>query len=260
MTRLDALSKKIRKQLIEMHFKANSGHIGSGLSCVEILAYVYQEWLTPKDRFILSKGHGASSLYATLWAVGSLTDQELSTYYQEGTLLSAHPAARAYPSIPFATGSLGHGLSIAVGIAYANQTLHTNSNRVACLVSDGECNEGSVWEAALFAGHHKLENLTVIIDSNGLQGFGFTKEVLNTEPLAKKWETFGFAVKEFDGHSFSALESAFKSKTQGKPNCFIAKTTKGKGVSFMENEMCWHYLPLTPELYEKAKLELESTP
>ncbi len=258
MTELSKIAKKIRVQLIQMHYKANSGHISSGLSCVEILAYLHKEWLTPNDCFILSKGHGASALYATLWAIGVLTDKDLATYYQDGTLLSAHPAPLAFSAIPFATGSLGHGLPIATGIAYANQIFHENGNRTACLVSDGECNEGSTWEAALFAGHHKLENLTVIIDSNGLQGFGSTKDVLNTEPLVKKWEAFGFAVQELDGHDFSQLNSAFKSQIPGKPSCLIARTHKGKGVSFMQDQMSWHYLPLTKELYEKAMSELES--
>ena len=254
---------KIRRNFLRMHYEAYSGHIGTGLSSIDLLTYLYTSWLKPQDQFILSKGHGASSLYATLNHIGILSDETLKTYYKDGTLLPAHPAARAFPAIPAATGSLGHGLPIAAGMAYSHQYLHppspqelSNPIRIACLLSDGECNEGSNWEAALFIGHHRLNNLVVIIDANGLQGFGRTHEVLNMEPLSQKWEAFGFEVREINGHDFSQIHSALKSES-ARPLCVLARTVKGKGVSFMENKMEWHYLPMEKEHYLQAVQELE---
>jgi len=202
----DALA--IRRFFLQMHFTAHAGHIGTGLSDIDILVYIYKSWLREGDRFILSKGHGASSLYATLHHFGVLSSEDLQSYYKDGTLLPAHPAPAALPAIPAATGSLGHGLPIAAGHAYAYKYLHGTGQRVACLLSDGECDEGAVWEAALFAAHHKLANLTVIIDANGLQGFGPTEQVLALEPLVPKWEAFGFRAREVNGHDFRELEDA----------------------------------------------------
>ena len=159
--------------------------------------------------------------------------------------------------IPAATGSLGHGLPIATGLAYAEKYLKATSHRVAALLSDGECNEGSVWEASLFASHHGLENLTVIVDANGLQGFGKTEDVLNMQPFARKWEAFGFEVREIDGHDFSQIHEAMTTAGHGRPLCVLAKTTKGKGVSFMENKLEWHYLPMKEDLFQKAMADLE---
>ena len=245
----------IRRRFLRMHFEVRSGHIGSGLSDIDILTYLYGAWLQPNDHFILSKGHGASSLYATLHHFGKLSEAELATYYQDNTLLPAHPAPRGVEAIPAATGSLGHGLPIAVGMAYSHRHLQPSAARVACLVSDGECNEGSTWEAALFAGHHRLENLVVVVDANGIQGFGRTEDVLGLEPFAKKWEAFGFAVSECNGHDFTALHAELSAPSSGRPRCLIARTTKGKGVSFMENTIDWHYLPLTEALYAQAIAE-----
>jgi transketolase len=251
----DALA--IRRKFLGMHFEARSGHLGSGLSDIDVLTYLYRAWLQPEDRFILSKGHGASSLYATLHHVGLLSDADLATYYKDDTLLPAHPAPRGVSAIPAATGSLGHGLPIAVGMAYSFKNLQKSAARVACLVSDGECNEGSTWEAALFAGHHGLENLTVVVDANGIQGFGRTEEVLALEPFAKKWEAFGFDVQELNGHDFSALHAAFAQPARGRPRCVIARTVKGKGVKFMENTIEWHYWPMTEAQYREALSDLE---
>ena len=181
----DALA--IRRKFLRMHFDARAGHLGTGLSDIDVLTYLYRVWLRPSDQFILSKGHGASSLYATLHHVGQMSDDELSTYYQDGTLLPAHPAPCGARAIPVATGSLGHGLPIASGMAHSFKNLRCSEARVVCLLSDGDCNEGSTWEAALFAAHHGLDNLLVIIDANGLQGFGRSEDVLGLEPLVAKW-------------------------------------------------------------------------
>lgn len=247
---------EIRKRFLKMHFEAKAGHIGSGLSSIELLTYIYKAWMRSGDQFILSKGHGASALYATLRHAGLLSEEVFQTYYKDNTTLPVHPAALAYQAIPVATGSLGHGFAIAAGMVYANQYLHGNDYRVACLLSDGECNEGSVWESALFAAHHRLRNLKVIIDANGLQGFGRTEEVLGLEPFQQKWEAFGFQVHPVNGHDFKAIHSAF-SQVSDKPSCILARTIKGKGVSFMEDKMEWHYLPMKEEQYQQALRQLE---
>jgi transketolase len=258
----DALG--IRKLFLKMHFDAGAGHIGSGLSCIDILTFLYGNYIQGDDKFILSKGHGASSLYATLKHFDRLSQSQFDSYYKDGTLLPAHPAPRALAEIPAATGSLGHGFSIANGIAYAAQYLRnvdaTHPARTVVLLSDGECNEGSVWEAALFAGQHKLNSLTVIVDANGLQGFGKTTEILNLEPMREKWENFGFVVSEIDGHDFSQLEHAFTSieKSDKRPRCIVARTVKGKSISFMENKMEWHYLPMKEPHFKEAMAELEA--
>lgn len=257
---LEKSALRIRERFLEMHFRAKSGHLGSGLSAIDLLAYLYKTWLKPGDRFVLSKGHAASALYATLNHVGLLSDHELATYYQDGTLLPAHPAARALEAIPAATGSLGHGLSIVAGMAFSSQVIFGDDKKYACLLSDGECNEGAVWEAAMFAAHHKLRNLTVIVDKNGLQGFGKSDEVLSLGSLAQKWEAFGFATLEIDGHDFNdihrALAPTAAAARADRPLCVVANTVKGKGVRFMENKLEWHYLPLTEAQYAEAKAEL----
>jgi len=239
-----------------MHYEAKAGHIGTGLSSIDILTYLYGEWFGEGDRFILSKGHGASALYATLAHFGRISEELVSTYYKDDTTLPAHPAAGALPDIPAATGSLGHGLSIACGLALAFHRSGAAHKRVCCMVSDGECNEGSVWEAAMFASHHKLANLLVVVDANGLQGFGRTSEVLGLEPIGPKFEAFGFDVHEASGHDFLALHKAMSASPTNAPRCIVARTTKGKGVSFMEDRLEWHYLPMNPEQFESAKNEL----
>jgi transketolase len=247
----------IRRVFLGMHYRAKSGHIGTGLSAIEILAYLQRCWLEPEDAFILSKGHGASSLYAVLHHYGVLSAAELDTYYKDGTLLPAHPAPLAYKAIPAATGSLGHGLSIAAGMAFAWKKLHGTAVRVACLLSDGECNEGAVWEAAAFAAHHRLSNILVIVDANGLQGFGATREVLDMEPLVGKWQAFGFVTREIDGHDFAQLIDACGALDAEKPTCIVARTHKGSGVRFMEDKMEWHYLPMSEAQYEQAMRDLD---
>jgi len=260
VTRPEALARAalaIRRRFLGMHHQARSGHIGSGLSAIDLLTYLYAAWLQPIDQLILSKGHAASALYATLNHFGKLSDAELSTYYQDGTLLPAHPAPGGVAAIPAATGSLGHGLPIAVGMAHSYKHLRSSEARVACLLSDGECNEGSTWEAALFAAHHHLDNLTVLVDANGIQAFGRTEEVLALEPFAKKWEAFGFDVSECNGHDFAQIHAALGRPALSRPRCVIARTIKGRGVSFMENTVDWHYWPMSDAQYGQAIAELD---
>ena len=251
----DALA--IRRMFLSMHHRARAGHIGTGLSCIDLLVFLYRRYLAAGDVFILSKGHGVSALYATLHHVGRLPAEVLATYYEDGTLLAAHPVARAIDEIPAATGSLGHGLPNACGVAFSHRTQLLTTARAVCLLSDGDCNEGSTWEAAAFASHHRLSNLTVVVDRNGLQGFGTSTEVLDMEPFADKWRAFGFDVREIDGHDFREIDAALSAAPGAGPRCIIAQTTKGRGVSFMENRLEWHYLPMSDDQYRVAVEELD---
>jgi transketolase len=213
------------------------------------------------DELVLSKGHAASALYTVLNKKKLISDDVLQTFYQDGASLAAHPPCnRKIPGIKFGTGSLGHGLSLATGVAFGYK-LNNQKKFVYCVVSEGDCNEGSTWEAALFASHHKLKNLTVFVDANGLQGFGKTNEILNLEPLIDKWKAFGFETYIAEnGNSFDSINSAFKALNgvdSDQPRCIIGRTTKGSGISFMENQMEWHYLPLNEEQYRQALKELE---
>ena len=261
------ISKEIRKKILKMMFEAQGTHIGSCLSCVEILTVLYfkilrispkKPWAEDRDRFILSKGHAAAALYATLAQRGFAPEKILDSYCKDGGKLPGHSTRGCMPGVEVSTGSLGHGLPMGAGMALAGKRDGKNY-RVFILMSDGECDEGSNWEAALFASHHKLDNLTAIIDDNKLQAFGRTNEVLNLEPLAKKWEAFGWQVKEIDGHNFSQIEKVFSKIPfkKNKPSLVIAHTVKGKGVSFMENKLEWHYKNLTEELYKSALKELK---
>jgi transketolase len=247
------LQGKLRTVLLQMHYEANSGHIGCSLSCIDLLLAILK-YKDEEDSFILSKGHAASALYVVLNQLGKISDDDLSTYYKEGTKLPAHPAPCKYPSIVFATGSLGHGLPLAVGVAKANK-LKKSTNVSYVLMSDGETNEGTTWEAAHFAVAHKLDNLIVIIDKNGLQGYDETKNVLGDTAPKRLWQQIGFEVIESDGHNINLLLDVKRNLTKtknGKPKLIIAKTTKGKGVAFMENKLEWHYLPINQVLLNEA--------
>lgn len=250
-------------EILKRYKQANAGHIGSSLSCLDILVYLYFFYMNGDDKFILSKGHAALSLYVVLVKSGYLEETVLDSFYKNGTLLAAHPPCNGKLSgIHFGTGSLGHGLSLATGLAFANR-FTKRQNNVFCVLSDGDCNEGSTWEAALFAAQHKLNNLYVIVDSNNLQGFGKTEDILSLEPLAEKWQSFNFDVSIAEtGNDFQSLHDSFKvleEKGSNKPKCVIAKTIKGSGVSFMENKMEWHYLPMNEEQYTCAMKEILST-
>lgn len=238
-----------------MHYESRVGHIGGNLSCLDILLALHHRVLGPSDQFVLSKGHAAGAYYVTLWSLGKLTEQDLRLFHGNGTRLSGHPPASGIDDILFATGSLGHGLSLAAGLGLAKR-FKGEPGRVFCLTSDGEWNEGSCWEALIFARHHGLNNLTLLVDLNGLQGFGTTREVADLEPLALKFRTFGLSTLEVDGHDPGALEQALKSH-DGGPQVIVAHTNKGRGVSFMEDQMEWHYLPMTETQYRQAVREIE---
>ncbi len=255
-----ALSVKLR--FLKMYRKANAGHIGCSLSCAEMLTFVRFAWMKATDHFILSKGHAAGALYSILAEAGDLTDEDIASFYQDGTLLAAHPPASGIPKIPFATGSLGHGLSLSCGLALGAR-LSGRDHTVFCVTSDGELNEGSIWEAALFAAHHRLNNLIWLIDRNGLQGFGRTEDVMALEPLTEKLASFGWKVMVADGHDFDSLEKTKRLaldhlRTPGKPVALICRTVKGHGISFMADTVDCHYLPLQEAQYQQAINELKA--
>lgn len=254
------LQGKLRLKILEMHFGANSGHIGCSLSCIDLLIAILG-YKAPEDSFVLSKGHAASALYTMLSEVGEIPGEALATFYKDGTTLPAHPAPMKYKAIPFATGSLGHGLPLASGIAKSMKLRKTMGTSFV-LMSDGETNEGTTWEAANFAVANKLDNLVVVVDKNGLQGFGSTKDILGDTSTAAIWSTVGFDVLEADGHNIEALLQAkeeLKSRKNGKPKIIIANTVKGKGVEYMESRMEWHYLPMSEAQYTDAREKIEAT-
>ena len=254
------LGNEIRKIVLEQSRRANVGHIGSALSVADMIAALYSGPLnladrtSERDRFVLSKGHAALALYAALNLRGLLSDSELNAFCTDGTPIGVHPES-AHPAIDFSTGSLGHGLSLGVGSALAAR-MERATRRTFVLMSDAECNEGSVWEAALFAGHHRLSNLTALIDANGQQALGYTRDVLDTEPLADKWASFGWDAVVVDGHSFPALSAALTEGRDARPRVLICKTVFGKGVTFMERQIRWHYLPMSDFDYTTATKEV----
>lgn len=250
------LSRQARIRLLKMHYESKVGHIGGNLSCLDILLVLFQKIIGAEDIFILSKGHAAGALYIALWSINKISDRELTKFHQDGSKLSGHPVSGWIPEIHFGTGSLGHGLPLSVGTALAKK-LKSEAGKVYCLMSDGEWNEGSNWEALIFAVHHRLDNLVIIIDTNGLQGFGTTADIANLEPMRAKFEAFGAYVMEVNGHDHRELEDVLAN--EGNPiRTIIARTKKGKGVSFMENRMEWHYLPLTKEQYIQAIIEVDA--
>lgn len=251
----EKLARDVRCRLLQMHHESRVGHIGGNLSCLDALLYLHHNVLGEEDVFVLSKGHAVGALYATLWSLGKLSDDDLRTFHGENTRLAAHPVAGWLPEIVFATGSLGHGLSLSAGVALGMR-LQGKPGRIYCLCSDGEWQEGSTWEALIFARHHKLDNLSVLIDVNGLQGFGTTSEVASMADLHTRIAAFGVEVVSIDGHAPQALSGLAHCGTGG-PRFILMRTVKGKGVSFMENRMEWHYLPLDAERYAQACEELK---
>ncbi|GAB3901539.1 transketolase [Larkinella knui] len=253
-TDITTLSGQLRLKVLELYNKAHAGHIGCSLSCLDMMIATLILRKQEDDTFILSKGHAAAALYVCLNHLGEITDEQLQSFYKNGTTLPAHPAPNKHKGIPFATGSLGHGFPIASGIAHANK-LQGNPHAVYVLMSDGETNEGTTWEAAHYAIQQGLDNLTVLIDKNGLQGFGQTADVFGDTADVAKWKAIGFEVVEADGHDVEALLvtlDTLRLQTNGKPKVIIAHTVKGKGVSYMENRLEWHYLPMTADLYDQA--------
>jgi len=247
---LETKRDSIRSRLVKMYKTANAGHVGCSLSCLEILVFVRFQMMQREDEVILSKGHAAALLYSVLAEDGTLSEQDINSFYKNGTYLSAHPPVNKISGIPFATGSLGHGLSIAAGLGLANK-LKKNDKKIYCITSDGEINEGSTWEAAMFIAHHNLKNVTWIIDRNYLQGFGRTEDTIKLEPLDKKLESFGFRVAFADGHDFDSLSKSFApSQDHDSPLAIICKTIKGRSLKLQDTVDC-HYLPLTEEDYNK---------
>ena len=256
-------SRQIRRIILEQSKRAQMGHIGCALSIADIIAALYENILCipdvadpDRDRFILSKGHAALALYAALFLKGWLTEESLNTYCGDGSLLGVHPE-HALRGVDFSTGSLGHGLSMGAGAALAAR-LQRSSRRVFVLVSDAECNEGSLWEAVMFAAHQRLSNLVALVDLNGQQAFGYTDEVLNLSPLSDRWRAFGWEVREVDGHNVADVTEALAglNTTSGPPHVCIAHTVFGKGVSYMERQIKWHYWPMSEEEYRQARDEI----
>ena len=257
-----ALGQRIRERVIECSKQANVGHIGSCLSVADIIATLFADVLRLEgdrpdhDRFVLSKGHAALALYAALEATGGIGAQDLARFCSDGTPLGTHPE-HVVKAIDFSTGSLGHGLSIGVGAALAAQR-GESARRVFVLLSDAECNEGSVWEAAMFAAHHRLSRLVAIVDVNGQQALGYTADVLEPTPLADRWRAFGWDVYEVDGHDTAALAEHILGLdvATGGPHILLARTTFGSGVSYMEDQIPWHYWPMSDDQYSQAVREL----
>lgn len=243
-----------KRRLLQMHYEAGVGHIGGNLSSLDALLVLLNEFVGKDDELVLSKGHSAGALYVALWSCGRLTEASLKTFHKDATLLAGHPPAGRIDGIPFATGSLGHGASLAAGIALGGRFQQTG-NQVFCVTSDGEWQEGSTWEALIFACHHKLKNLKIFVDHNELQGFGDTTSIASMAPLAERIVGFDAHVTVIDGHDLNAIREAASMECD-TVHIVIMKTVKGSGVSFMENQMKWHYLPLNDEQYKSAMLEL----
>jgi transketolase len=263
---LAAIAARIRARVVEMSHVAETPHLGSSLSCVDMLVAAYWAALRidaahpldpDRDRFILSKGHAATALYATLAERGFFDPKLLDTYNEDGSALPEHPGLQCVPGVEAATGSLGHGLPIALGMALAAR-IQKRPSRCLVLMSDGECEEGSVWEAAMFAPAHKLDTVTVMIDYNKWQATGRSDEIMALAPLAEKWRAFGWDACEVDGHDLDALIAALTNKPDGsgRPRAIVCHTVKGKGVSFMEDDNNWHYRIPTADEVRKARVEL----
>jgi transketolase len=263
------LAQRIRSDVLRMVQRARASHVGTCLSMADILAVLYADILRispaaplepARDRFLLSKGHGAAAVYAVLAECGFFPKEQLDTFCADGSPLAGHIAHQGVPGVEASTGSLGHGLSIGCGLALSFQR-RGETPRVFVVLSDGECDEGAVWEAALFAAHHRLENLVAIVDYNKIQSFGTVAEVLGLEPFAEKWRAFNWSVREVDGHDHAAVRQALQPVpwTPGRPSLLLAHTVKGKGVSFMEDRLEWHYRSPNDEQLAKALSEVGET-
>jgi transketolase len=255
---------EMRRLILRQSKRANVGHIGSALSIVDVIAALFTGVLRvghvddpDRDRFILSKGHAALAVYAALYLSHRIDQDELDSYCSDGSRAGVHPEHQL-PGIDFSTGSLGHGLPIGAGAALAGRML-ASARRVFVLLSDAECNEGSVWEAVMFASHHRLANLVAIVDLNGQQALGYTKDVLDLGPMAAKWSAFGWDVHEVDGHDTTRMIKAIETLdfASGPPHVLLARTVFGKGVSFMESRIKWHYMPMSDDEFAKAISEID---
>ena len=256
----DLLNKafSIKKRFLGMYKAANAGHVGCSLSVAEIITFVRFNWMKDNDEIILSKGHAAASIYSMLAEEGILSEEDIKSFYKNNTYLAAHPPVNKIKRVPFATGSLGHGLSIAAGLGLA-QKLKKSDKMVFCVTSDGEINEGSTWEAALFIAHHNLKNVVWLVDRNKLQGFGRTEDVMKLDPLDKKLEAFGFNVVMAEGHNFFSLEKAKNEALKsGIPTAIICDTTKGRGWKLYEDKLDSHYLPMKDIHYDEILTDVET--
>jgi transketolase len=264
---LESFANRIRRHALRMTSIGGSSHIGSIFSIADILAVLYGHTLNyrsdeprwpDRDRLILSKGHAGAGVYAALAESGFFPVESLDKHYSNGSVFSGHVSHKNVPGVELSTGSLGHGLGIGCGMAFAGQ-MQQRDHGVFVLMSDGECDEGSNWEAIQFAGHHRLGRLTAIVDYNKIQSLKPTEETIGLEPFADKWRSFRWDVIEVDGHDPCALASAFanSSGVEGAPRCVLAHTTKGKGVSFMENSVLWHYRTARGQEFDDAMRELE---
>jgi len=247
-------AKKARLKVLDMIYNAQTSHIGSNFSCIDLMAALFDRIDLDKDKFVLSAGWKAASLYYFLWEKDRITKSELDSYCKEGSKFIGL-AEPIISDIPIAGGSMGLGLPGAIGIALAKK-LNSEQGKVYVLMSDGELNCGTTWESALIASQHKLNNLVIILDYNRLQAMGKTEDILNLEPLWQKWISFGWFVHIIDGHNFKQIENGFNSDSEGKPKIIIAGTIKGKGVSFMMDNNDWHYRQIDKESYELAAKEL----
>ena len=266
---LISISKELRKRIIKTSYQAKIPHVGSCLSCIELLVFLYWRELNidtnnseaiNRDRFILSKGHGAPALFQVLGLKGFFPIERLNSFGKPGSVFHEHPPKPGYiPGIEAATGSLGHGFPMAVGMSLAKR-INNLKYRTYSILSDGECNEGSIWEAAMFAGAQQLDDLTIFIDFNKWQATGRSKDVLALDPLKEKWQSFGWDVYEIDGHNFNQIEKSIElaKANKNKPSAIIAHTIKGKGVSFMEDNNNWHYKTPNEEEFKKAFDELKN--
>lgn len=262
---LSKVCRQVRRDIIEMTANAGSGHPGGSLSAVELLTSVFYNHMRvdPKnpdapdrDRFVLSKGHAAPCYYGILAEMGFISRDEFRNFRQLHSILQGHPDCKKVPGVDASTGSLGQGCSIAVGMALGAK-IQGKDTRVYALLGDGECQEGQIWEAFMAAAHHKLDNLTIIIDNNGLQIDGTNDEVMSLGDLPSKLRAFGFELFEIDGHDLDAIEDALSTPVSDKPKCILAHTIKGKGVSFMENQVGWHGKAPNAEQRQQALKELE---
>ena len=261
------LAKNIRLHTLKMVSEGQSSHIGSILSMVDIISVLYGYKLNVKskeplwegrDRFILSKGHAGAGVYAALAELGFFPTEELLNHYKNGSIFSGHVSHKGVPGVEFSTGSLGHGLGVASGMALAAK-IDKKNHGIYVVLSDGECDEGSNWEAILFSSHHRLHNLTAIIDYNKIQSIKSIEDTLGLEPFKEKWVSFGWEVFEVDGHNHEELIEALDQKTSNlKPKCILAHTVKGKWVSFMENNVLWHYRSPQGKELTSAIAEIEN--
>jgi len=262
---LEQKARQYRLDILDMLYQAQSGHPGGSLSCVEILQALYENVMkydpknphwADRDRFVLSKGHACPTLYAVLADKGFFPKEELKSLRQLGSILQGHPDMKKCPGVDASTGSLGQGASWALGYALAGKRAEHPFN-VYCVTGDGECQEGMIWESAMAAAHYHLDNLTVLLDHNGLQIDGSNEQVMNIGDICAKYEAFGWEVLKVDGHNVAAITEAVQKPRCGKPRFICCQTVKGKGVSFMENQVGWHGKPLNQEQYESARRELE---